>query len=622
MIMKQIVLFALMCCMSSATLCAQGTTAGVYAVEENPIVAPKPLVRNIVGGTLINVNYVGSGINDTFKGAFERACKIWEENIPTTLPIKLNVAIGRTTDPWFRDQSCLAYVNTMSSENGYGDKVEEKRIVCVSGSYDQNEMSLAYIRDDADATITFCPRVTNRGLFSYELESNECDPGKYDFVTVALQAICKAVGFVFKGSVVGNQLVPMEQTNTYTKKICVEHDLGDATSGNLSIETDNPSNGKDYTLPIYSPMVFDGKFSLGYFDRDSENIETAFMQPGVAKGSVIRYIGDTMQGFFCLCDWNLGIATGMGSSSSSGSSTSDVIAYQGPKSVSGKNKVPLQEIPYEEQNEVSDYIENHLEFAGGEKSVLMGDGSWKAFSTYGDLSTEQNYARTSDGYLRIKEVTLNPGVGGQYYNCFVNYRLYDFPPQKPEASMNGYSTSALSVNALRRSNTVFVPTADDEFVDVEIGFKNTEGCDEILVEQTDADYPVPYTYFVDPNDGSFIAFMNKRYPSTFRLTYYNDNGEVIGDPLTIDLTDETTLASSSLVRLRLVGNNLLFKIDQTYSEQAPRPFTIQCVANTAYVRKGSISGCEGSIDVTGLPSGVYTFSTTVEGKSCTVKWTK
>ena len=73
----------------SATLCAQGTTAGVYAVDESPIVVPKPAARNVAGGTLINVNYVGSGINDTFKGAFERACKIWEENIPTTLPIKL-----------------------------------------------------------------------------------------------------------------------------------------------------------------------------------------------------------------------------------------------------------------------------------------------------------------------------------------------------------------------------------------------------------------------------------------------------------------------------------------------------------------------------------------------------
>lgn len=48
----------------------------------------------------------------------------------------------------------------------------------------------------------------------------------------------------------------------------------------------------------------------------------------------------------------------------------------------------------------------------------------------------------------------------------------------------------------------------------------------------------------------------------------------------------------------------------------------QNVANLVCKRKGTISGSEGSIDVTGLPSGVYTFSTTVDGKPCAVKWAK
>ena len=539
------------------------------------------------------------------------------------MPIKLNVTIGRTADPWFRDQSCLAYVNTMASENGYGDKVEEKRIICISGTYDQEEMSMAYIRDDADATITFCPRVTNRGLFSYELESNECDPGKYDFVTVALQAICKAVGFVFKGRVADGQLVPLELANTYTRKICADHDLGDVTLGNLSIETRHPSNGKDYVMPIYSPTVFDNKFSLGYFAKDQDNAETAFMQPGVAKGSVIRYIGETMQGFFCLCNWHFGVATGMGGSTYVDSpSTSDVIAYQGQSSTNGKRQALLQEIPYDEQGDVADYISSHLESAGGSRSVLMEDGTWKAFSSYGDLGTAANYARTSDGYLRIKEVTLQPSIGGQYYNRFVRYRLYDFPPQKPEASMNGYSPSPMLANASRRPNTIAIPTAEDVFVDVEIGFKNTEGCKDILVEQTDADYPVPYTYFVDPNDGSFIAFMNKRYPSTFRLTYYNDNGEVMGDQLTIDLTGESASAANGELRLWIIGNILRFKIDPPLPVGVERSYLIQGVGNSAYIKKGTIIGSEGSIDVDELPSGVYTFTTIVDGKPCSAKWAK
>ena len=160
------------------------------------------------------------------------------------------------------------------------------------------------------------------------------------------------------------------------------------------------------------------------------------------------------------------------------------------------------------------------------------------------------------------------------------------------------------------------------FVDVEIGFKNTEGCKDILVEQTDADYPVPYTYFVDPNDGSFIAFMNKRYPSTFRLTYYNDNGEVMGDPLTIDLTGESASAANGELRLWIIGNTLRFKIDLPLPVGVERSYLIQGVGNSAYIKKGTIIGSEGSIDVAELPSGVYTFTTTVDGKPCSAKWAK
>ena len=68
------------------------------------------------------------------------------------------------------------------------------------------------------------------------------------------------------------------------------------------------------------------------------------------------------------------------------------------------------------------------------------------------------------------------------------------------------------------------------------------------MEQTDADYPVPYTYFVEPEQGYFIAYMNKRYASTFKLTYINDNGQTIGQPLTIDLsgTQKSAVAESKL----------------------------------------------------------------------------
>lgn len=73
---------------------------------------------------------------------------------------------------------------------------------------------------------------------------------------------------------------------------------------------------------------------------------------------------------------------------------------------------------------------------------------------------------------------------------------------------------------------------------MEIGFKNTESCTEIIIEQTDSDYPIPYTYLADVNQGFFTALMNRKYTSTFKLTYYNKNGKNEGEPFTIDLRNE------------------------------------------------------------------------------------
>lgn len=81
--------------------------------------------------------------------------------------------------------------------------------------------SLAYLKTTPDATITFTSKVTNRNLFSYELESNECDPDKYDFITVAIQAIGKALGFVLRASNSNQQLIGINPTNTFTKKYVV-----------------------------------------------------------------------------------------------------------------------------------------------------------------------------------------------------------------------------------------------------------------------------------------------------------------------------------------------------------------------------------------------------------------
>lgn len=48
-----------------------------------------PVVRKINGGTVFKITYEPEALWDnSMKGAFEYACKIWEEQLPNTLPIK------------------------------------------------------------------------------------------------------------------------------------------------------------------------------------------------------------------------------------------------------------------------------------------------------------------------------------------------------------------------------------------------------------------------------------------------------------------------------------------------------------------------------------------------------
>ena len=67
-------------------LYAQTSPNGVYSTTESrPTVLEKPTSREIMGGTVIRVNFdETNAISATQKGAFEYACRIWEENIPTT----------------------------------------------------------------------------------------------------------------------------------------------------------------------------------------------------------------------------------------------------------------------------------------------------------------------------------------------------------------------------------------------------------------------------------------------------------------------------------------------------------------------------------------------------------
>lgn len=67
--------------------------------------------REVCGGTIINVIYKDEeSVSPTIKGAFEYACKLVEDAIPTTYPINIVVKFTKISD-----NNCLAMVT-----NRYG----------------------------------------------------------------------------------------------------------------------------------------------------------------------------------------------------------------------------------------------------------------------------------------------------------------------------------------------------------------------------------------------------------------------------------------------------------------------------------------------------------------------
>ena len=120
----------------------------------------------------------------------------------------------------------------------------------------------------------------------------------------------------------------------------------------------------------------------------------------------------------------------------------------------------------------------------------------------------------------------------------------------------------------------------------------------------------------------FIAYMNKRYASTFKLTYINDNGQTIGQPLTIDLsgTQKSAVAESKL-SVSQNGVALHYKLSPQI-ENLNGQYTICNVNNTMHRKQGEVQSSNGVISIIDLPKGIYTFSITCNGKTYSTKWMK
>lgn len=92
--MNQNILLSIFLCLLPSVIQAQEQLEDLSYASESIIKKNigLPIIRPIYGGTKILTEFEGNWPYE-IKGAFEYACKIWEEAMPTTFPIKIRVIL-------------------------------------------------------------------------------------------------------------------------------------------------------------------------------------------------------------------------------------------------------------------------------------------------------------------------------------------------------------------------------------------------------------------------------------------------------------------------------------------------------------------------------------------------
>lgn len=217
--MKNIVLTLLILFVHVGVIYSQDETIEDYSYSSDRVIKKDlalPIVRTTSGGTKIIVEYDGNWTNE-MKGAFEYACKIWEEAMPTTFPIKIKAVLDEntitgslskisyykqthTTDPIY-DNSPYTNVSTWTQIKG--TKFHE-----FSGQSSTHTYDLIISEDmftEPDITLTYYNKdnylVDN---CSFALDGLS-DDNLYDFVTVVLRDIAKSFGLIWTNKAVRNE---------------------------------------------------------------------------------------------------------------------------------------------------------------------------------------------------------------------------------------------------------------------------------------------------------------------------------------------------------------------------------------------------------------------------------
>ena len=600
-----------------------------------------PIVRKINGGTIFKITYEGNWTNE-MKGAFEYACKIWEESLPNCLPINIiakienirgnNSPLSKVGVTTYYDQKFENEHYAIPSTRVKGTVMRE--YTCGTIYQFTNCIDDTTFFERPDIIVTYNKNKIND--FSFSLYSTPTD--KFDFVTIVLRDIAKGLGFStnLTANVIAQKMNYTSKKNTPFDDI-VMGGIGQeptlaykkATSGSVKINI--KGLGECW---LYAPQKWQSGVSLNTFLPDSTKKITELLTYDFGRGTVIRNIQDNKypkifeQTFF----WDdKSLTTGFNDIRTPGTgSTQNKIPFKEATditiNITSDNSLKSTDIivnqndvtPLSSDNvavEISQYctpyrfrLGRDTGEAGWKIAILKKDGKWdvvyensnyyastikldvKDFKFHESVN---NYARTCDGYLRCRIVKSIETFDYLYkrpkYPTTVLYYVLDYLPQQIEMQYEG------------KIDNENVKTYANEYTDdIKIGIKNLEGTERILVEQLEEGNDLPMTFEVDDfKKGYFIATVDKELYNTFRVIAINKNGSTTSETIEIPPTDPSYEESNVVIHKNEI------KIKNPKQQMMPCELYSVSVNSIRCIKKET--PIDGKIDISKLTRGKYIF---------------
>ena len=650
------------------TIASQGQTStesDSYALDQYiEKCTDVPIVRQINGGTVFKVTYEPEELWDnSMRGAFEYACKIWEEQLPNSLPINILAKIGNIRGT--NNMNLLSKVQSTTYDFDKFETVLSSRMKYVLLAEHNSGHNVTYVDsitnvdffNKPDIVITYNKSMLNS--FSYSLDNTPVN--KYDFVTVVLRDIARGLGFSFNMTANSQKQIledarrPLTYYENIVRRAIGGNNLSEAytnaTQGSLTLSVNYYNN----ILHLYAPTVWQNGISLNYLMPEEQKKFTELLSYNFGKGSVVRNIVDNYKKiFYDFQGWKkYNLTTGYSSVSvRSDGSSSNIIAYNGDITLGGANSYNQNNISkklnttlsasskYEEITNANafdlqsylfpyNYIYPDKKGSGAWLiSLLKKDGTWDLVyrqSTWRSLKTRmadwnissnfEQYQRTCEGYIRCR-ITHYKKVYDQlyhrtYYDIKNHYYVLDYLPQQVKMRYSAPLQTSSSTLAM-------VSTNDNYTQDIKISIKDLEGINRVVVEQLDEGNDLPIKFEVkDFKKGYFVANVDKELYTKFVVYSYNNNGSSKSETLVVQplvQSDFTVNFSDDNIR---INSNL-----QKESGSINYSIYSSSTSSLMRVKEGVLNSQNPAIQISDLSKGTYILDIKSGNKRKSVKFVK